>query len=308
MRYAHILAAVTEERWALKEEKLLAILDFLRCQAAGEKLSAEEIQARIERGQDRAVARQEGVVAVLPLRGVIANRMNMLDEISGGTSSEGFGKAFQAAMRDDGVKAIIFDVDTPGGAVSGADELSSMIYAARGGKPIIAHVNAMCASAGYWIASAADEVVVTRSGSVGSIGVYGVHTDISQAMDKLGVKKTLISAGKFKVSGNELEPLDDETRDRMQTKVNAAYEMFVKTVARNRKANVTAVRNGYGQGDTLDAEPALAEGMIDRIATLDETLQRFGASAYGPPPSSPSKPRAAFARERAALDLRQRAL
>lgn len=297
MRYAHILMAITEERWALREEKLVAILDFLRMQASGEKLSAEELQARITKEQERSVARAEGSVAILPLRGVIANRMNMMSDISGGTSSEGFGRMFDAAISDESIKAVVMDVDTPGGALSGADELSTKIFNARGIKPIIAHVNATAASAGYWICSAADEIVVTPSGNVGSIGVYGVHEDISAALDKAGVKKTIVSAGKFKTAGNPTQPLDDETRSRMQARVDAGYEMFIKTVARNRKASASAVRDGYGEGDIVTAQQALSEGMIDRIATLDETLQRFGAIT-----SPPAKRRAmAPQRERRAL-------
>lgn len=301
MKYAHILASITEERWAMREAKLQEIIAFLEAQASGVKFSAEEIEARITKTQEQEVARMEGAVAVLPLRGVIANRMSLMGDISGGTSSESFGRAFQAVLRNTGVKAILIDVDSPGGAVSGADELSSQIFAARGnGKPIVAHVNATAASAAYWIASAADELVVTPTGSVGSIGVFGVHDDVSTALDKLGVKKTIIKAGKFKADGNPFEPLGDDTRGRMQARVDAAYDMFVKAVARNRNVPQTKVRDGFGQGDMVDAAPAVAEGMADRVATLEETLQRFGASTFAPP----SKRQAfAPAREKRAIAL-----
>lgn len=304
MRYAHILMAVYEERWALQESKLQAILDFLSRQAAGEKFSAEELAARIPQKTEREVARKVGRVALIPVRGVIANRMSMMGEISGGTSNEALASAFQAAVRDEDVKAIVFDHDTPGGAVSGTDEVSSMIFAARGSKPIVAHVNATSASAGYWLASAADEVVITPSGSVGSIGIFGVHDDVSQALEKVGVKKTLISAGKFKTAGNPYAPLDDETRARMQARVDASYERFVATVARNRRVAVSKVRDGFGQGDMVDAEAAVAEGMADRVATLDETLQRFGVSLYGgATPSTPGRRASALQRERRALEI-----
>jgi signal peptide peptidase SppA len=284
MKYAHILMAITEERWAIQQAKLQAILDFLADQSAGAKYSAEELEARIGRGAEKAVAKQDGAVALIPIRGVIANRMSMMDDISGGTSSEALAKSFQAAVLDGAIKAIIFDVDSPGGAFSGCEELSSMIYAARGKKPIIAHVNSKAASAAYYIASAADEIVVTPSGSVGSIGVLGVHDDLSGALEQAGVKKSIISAGKFKADGNPFEPLDDATRARIQASVDSAYDMFVRAVARNRSVALSAVREGFGQGDMLDAGPALAEGMVDRIGTLEETLQRFGASQYGPAP------------------------
>lgn len=301
MKYERILAAVHDEIWAIRETKLQAILDFLAQQAAGVKFSAEDIEARISKQDEREVARRDGAVAILPLRGVIANRMSMMGDISGGTSNEGFGKAFRAALADEGVKALVIDVDSPGGSVSGTDELASMIFAARGGaKPIVAHVNASAHSAAYWIASAADELVVTPSGSVGSIGVFGVHDDVSGAMEKLGVRKTLISAGKFKTAGNPFEPLGDEARSRIQARVDAHYDMFVRAVARNRGVSLQTVRDGFGQGDIVGAEAAVAERMADRVATLEETLQRFGASQF----AAPTKRRAsALARERAALSL-----
>lgn len=304
MKYSHVLMAITEELWALREDKLQAILDFLEAQASGVKFSAEEVQARITQQTEREVRRQEGAVAIIPLHGVIANRMSMFDDISGGTSSERFGRQFQAALRDDLIKAIILDVDSPGGAVSGSAESSAMIHAARGRKPIVAHVNATAASAAYWVASAADEVVVTPTGSVGSIGVFGIHDDISAALEKIGIKKTIIKAGRFKTDFNPYSPLGDDAAARMQARIDSAYDMFVRDVARNRGKTLDAVRNGFGEGDMVDAAAAVKEGMADKVATLEETLQRFGASQYGAPAPTGRK---AFAsrRERAALDLRE---
>jgi signal peptide peptidase SppA len=275
MKYAHILLAVASECWAIDPDKLDQIVAFLALQASGEKLSAEEVEARITRQAERDVQRQEGSVAILPLRGVIANRMNLMSEISGGTSSESFGKMFDMAVADSGVKAIIMDVESPGGVVTGTDELSSKIFAARGKKPIIAHVNGYAASAAYWITSAADEIVMTGSAEVGSIGVIGVHDDVSAALEKIGVKKTITKAGKFKGEGNPFGPLGEEALQHRQQVVDSYYDDFVRAVARNRGVSLSAVRDGFGQGRMVRAEAAIAEGMADRIATLDETIARF---------------------------------
>ena len=280
MKYAHILLAVASEIWAIDPDKLDQIVAFLALQASGEKLSAEEVEARITRQAERDVQRQDGSVAILPLRGVIANRMNMMSEISGGTSSESFGKMFDMAIADSGVKAVVVDVESPGGVVTGADELSSRIFAAPGKKPIIAHVNGYAASAAYWIASAADEIVLTSSGQVGSIGIIGVHDDVSAALEKMGVKKTIISAGKYKAEGSQFGPLSDEARKHRQQEADSYYDDFVRAVARNRGVSLSAVRDGFGQGRMVRAEAAIAEGMADKIASLDETIARFtGQSA-----------------------------
>jgi signal peptide peptidase SppA len=300
MKYAHILLAVAAEFWAIDEAKLDQIVAFLALQADGEKLSAEEVQARITKQSERDVARRDGSVAVLPLRGVIANRMNMMSDISGGTSSEGFGRMFDAAVADGGVKAIILDVDSPGGVVSGTDELSSKIFAARGTKPIIAHVNPTAASAAYWIATSADEMVLNPSAEVGSIGVMGIHDDVSAALEKLGVKKTLIKAGKYKGEGAPFQPLSEEAIAHRQSQVDAYYDKFVRAVARNRNVSLASVKDGFGQGRMVMAEQAVAQGMADKIATLEETLARFGVAAE---PARNQRRAFAVEREKRALSL-----
>ncbi|HTV69798.1 MAG TPA: S49 family peptidase [Rhizobiaceae bacterium] len=284
MKYAHILLAVASEVWAIAPEKLDQIVAFLVLQAEGEKLPRAEVEARISKQREQEIARAEGQVAVLPLRGVIANRMNMMSDISGGTSSEGFGRMFDAAMADDAVKAIIIDVDSPGGVVSGTDELSAKIYAARsngiaGRKPIVAHVNSLAASAAYWIATAADEVILNPSAEVGSIGVMMVHDDVSGALEKMGVKKTLIAAGKFKGEGAPYFPLSEEALAHRQARADAYYDQFVRAVARNMNVSHATVREGFGQGRTVMAQAAVSEGMARSIGTLEETIARFSRAA-----------------------------
>src|SRR5690606_4285100 len=146
--------------------------------------------------------------------GIVGHRMNQVTDISGpgGTSTEQFGSWFDAALRDPAVSAIVIDVDSPGGTVTGVAELAEQIFEARGKKPIYAIANALAASAAYWIASAAEELWVTPSGDVGSIGVYAMHEDISEMEAEMGLKVTLISAGEYKTEGNPHEPLGDEAR------------------------------------------------------------------------------------------------
>jgi signal peptide peptidase SppA len=215
---------------------------------------------------------------VLPIYGVIGQRMNMLGDISGGTSTESIGAQFDAAMRDDAVSAIVLDIDSPGGTVAGIPELAAKIHAARGqGKQVIAVANSMAASAAYWIASAADSIVVTPSGEVGSIGVFRVHTDLTKALDEAGVKKTVIRAGKYKAEGLPFEPLGDEARAAMQSDVDEYYGQFIDAVAQHRGRSAAQVKAGYGEGRTLSAKRALSAGMVDQIATLDDVLSQLGA-------------------------------
>lgn len=280
MKYAHILMAVASEIWAMQPEKMVAIIDFLATQAEGIKFSAEEIEARIAPQTAKAIARREGDVAIIPLRGVMSNRMNLMGNVSGGggTSAEQFSQQSLAAARDDAVKAIILDVDSPGGAVLGADEAASTVASIRGTKPIIAQVNATASSAAYWAISGADEIVVTPSGHVGSIGVYTVHEDISAALEKAGIKKDIISAGPFKTENNPFGPLGDEARAHMQSQVDAYYSMFVDRIASGRGVTSAVVRETFGGGRMVLSSQAVSLGMADRIGTMEETLQRFGVA------------------------------
>jgi signal peptide peptidase SppA len=268
--------------WAIMAEKLQVILDVLAYHAMGGTLTAEEIQERLANTPHAAAShsapRAVGSIAVIPIYGVIAQRMDLMTQSSGGTSTETVMKAFRAAVADSTVRAIVFDVDSPGGTVNGVDELSTEIYRARGIKPVVAVANSMAASAAYWIASAADELVVTPSGEVGSIGVLAAHEDVSAAHETAGVRMTLITAGRYKAEGNPYEPLSEEARAAMQERVDEFYGMFTKAVARNRGVGVAAVREGYGEGRVVGARKALEAGMVDRIDTLDATIDRLAGA------------------------------
>lgn len=277
MRYLHVISAFAGELWAMEPNKLQTVAGFLAFKARGGMYSPEDLAARVPDSRARAAARGPGGVAVLPMHGVISQRMGMMEEISGGTSTDALAADFRAALGDSTVSAIVFDCDSPGGGTYGVDELASEIRAARGVKPIVAQVNSLCASAAYYLASQADEVVMTPGGEAGSIGVYAIHEDLSQMLENEGVKPTLIKAGKYKAETNSLSPLTPDARDYIQGRVDLAHDAFVKAVAAGRKTSQANVRENFGQGRMFGAEAAVKAGLADRIAPLQETLQRFGA-------------------------------
>jgi signal peptide peptidase SppA len=299
-KYPNIVRAVSETPWAILPSTLEAIKHFVALRAHGVKLEDEEIQARIGAGPAHKQPSQQGVVAVLPIYGVITPKADLMSDISGGTSVQTFAADFRSVLADDAVKAIVLDVDSPGGQTDLISEMASEIRAARGTKPIVAVANTMAASAAYWLATQADELVVTPSGSVGSVGVFAAHEDISGLNDKLGVKTTLISAGKDKTLGNPFEPLSEEATQMIQDRVNEAYDMFTGDVAKGRGVSPTQVKDGFGQGRMVSAQNAVKEGMADRVGTLEQTLarvanpngrSRVGASAMvaaqsGAPPNN----------------------
>jgi len=280
-KYQHIRTEFYGKPWAILPDKLRQITQLLQFAAAGGKFTEEEVRERIGAAAPRITPKTPGMVALIPVYGVISHRMNMMQDVSGGggTSVEKLTSTYRAALNDPNVKAIVFDVDSPGGAVDGVPELADEIYSGRGKKKTVAVANTMAASAAYWIASAADEFIVTPSGAVGSIGVWGAHEDYSKALEQEGVKVTLISAGKYKVEGNPYEPLSEEARLALQADVDHFYQMFVNAVAKNRGVQASAVADGYGQGRMVMATLAAKQGMVDGVATLDQTLARFGVSS-----------------------------
>jgi signal peptide peptidase SppA len=282
MRYSAIVRAVYGSIWAIQPEKLEAIVAFLNLKVSGGTASPE-VLAAIRAQNEMAAARMQslsadkpGSVAVLPLYGIINQRVS--GDVSGpsGTSVQQFTQQLRQALADPNVKAIVIDVDSPGGSVSGVDELATEIFNGRKKKKITAVSNCLCASAAYWLASQASEVVASPSSLTGSVGVYQLHEDDSTALENLGVKFTFISAGKYKTEGNSYQPLDDEARAGMQGMVDDFYSLFTKAVGRGRGVAVKSVVNGFGQGRVLTAQDAVKQGLADRVATLDEVLGKFG--------------------------------
>lgn len=300
-----IIDAVREQPWAILPHKLVAIRELLALRHAGLTLSAEDIRARLGAEPPQRVGPpRAGTVAVIPVFGVIAHRMNTMHDISGGTSIEQLTTAFRQARDDRDVGAIVLAFDTPGGGCNGLDDLATEIRACRSIKPVVGFTDATCASAGYWLMSACSEIVATRDAQAGSIGVLAIHEDLSAHVEQQGVKVTLIHAGKYKTEGNPFEPLGEEARAAIQARVDACYHRFVGAVATGRNVTTSAVLERFGGGRVLDAADALAVGMVDRLDTLDSVvagLQR--------PPSSVAVRHAAGAKatgqDRTADTIRQ---
>lgn len=276
--YSTILQAVFSTPWAILPEKLAAIQAFLAVKAVGGQVSAEEIGAATN-GRHVAGPARAGATAVIPIYGTLHQHAGMMAEYSGGTSTDAVTKVLREALADPAVGSIVFDIDSPGGAVSGVDELAAEIHAARGQKPMLAVANSLMASAAYWIGSQADEVWITPSGEAGSIGVYAAHQDVSKQLESDGVKVSLVSAGKFKTEGNQFEPLTDEGRAALQARVEDYYGMFVAAVARGRGRAESTVRNGFGEGRVLGASKAVEEHLADKVGTLEQAITRAGQLA-----------------------------
>ena len=283
--------------WALMPERLQAMSGILTRWSAGEPPSEETLfQVNTDRvlrdsRKQMAAASAGSGIAVLPLYGVVTQRGNMVDDISGpgSTSTQQFAAVLRQMLADDTVGQILIDIDSPGGSVYGVAELASEIVKARAQKPVIAVANSLAASAAYWLGCSASEFYVTPGGEVGSIGVWQAHFDYSKALEEDGVKPTLISAGKYKVEGNPYVPLDEQAQAFMQSRVDDYYNAFVEAVAIGRGVSVNDVRTGMGEGRVLGADAALALNMVDGIASFDDVLTKMQANIRSTPVRSSSR-------------------
>jgi signal peptide peptidase SppA len=282
MSHERILAFCTATPWAIEPVRGEHLAAILSARFSGDKATADEVAAAKEIAADRDRRRAKSkpkTVALLPVYGVLTHRADFFTDVSGMTSYETLGRQIDDAAADPNAEAIVLDVDSPGGTVYGVEQAALKIRAAAGKKKVIAVVNALAASGAYWLASQASEVVVSPDGEVGSIGVYQMHRDVSRAADASGVKVTYVKAGKHKTAGNPYEPLGPEAAGQLQKCVDDFYDLFVRAVARGRNVSLTRVREGFGEGGTVRAREAVAEGMADKIGALDDVLGRYGATS-----------------------------
>lgn len=215
-------------------------------------------------------------VAFIPVRGTLLNRFN--GAYSSVTGYQAITQMAVAAAADPQVRAGAMDVDSFGGEAAGCFESAAAVRAAfrAAGKPLIAVVNSNAYSAGYAMAAAADRIVLIPSGGAGSIGVVTMHVDFSKGLAESGIRVTYIHGGSHKVDGNPYQPLPDDVRADIQTRIDERHAAFVAHVASMRGISEQAVRDTEAR--TYSAKDALALGLIDEINTAPEAYTAFVAS------------------------------
>ncbi|PRD68772.1 peptidase s49 [Malikia spinosa] len=245
-------------------------------QAGAQLLPAELFSTKRDTSSDGQPYAVSDGVAYIPVSGALVHRSRMEADSSRLLGYNEVAMLVEEAMADRSVHALLLNFDSPGGEAQGAFEFADRLAALRGqGKRIVAMADGMAASAAYLAAAAADEIVLTSSAYVGSIGVVMRHVDFSQALASDGVKVTHIYAGAHKVDGNPYEPLPAAVRADMQAEIDGLYEMFVQSVAANRRLEPSAVRKTQAQ--VYRGAAALAVGLADRLGTTDQVITELAA-------------------------------
>lgn len=206
-------------------------------------------------------------VAIIPVQGTLVQKLGTLRPYSGMTGYDGIRMNFLSAITNPDVKAIMLDINSPGGEVSGCFDLVDTIYQCRGEKPIWAVLDESAYSAAYAIASAADKITVPRTGGTGSIGVIWIHMDMSKAVKDNGLNVTIVRHGERKAETNPYEPLTETSLKASQQDIDEVGLLFADTVARNRGISSDSVL--ALQAATFQGQLGIAKGLADSIMAPD---------------------------------------
>jgi signal peptide peptidase SppA len=210
---------------------------------------------------------QEMKLATIPIIGLVGHRIGMLEKTCGVVDVRDIRNNVKAALDNPLVETIVFDVNSPGGTVTGVPELASYIAEAAKKKKCVAFTDTLMASAAYYLMAGVDEIIATPSADIGSVGVYQALLDVSQLYEDMGVKVELFKDGEYKAMGIEGIPLTDKQRELLQSEVNKISVMFKGFVKQYRKVSDETL-----QGQTFMGFDAAKNGLVDGIINDSDEL------------------------------------
>lgn len=177
------------------------------------------------------------------------------------------------AREDKRVKAVVLRVDTPGGTVTGSDQIwREVSLLKRSGKPVVVSMGGLAASGGYYVSAPADEIIAEPTTTTGSIGVIMELPNASGLLDKVGVEFEAITAGEWKTMGSPFKPFDDRDVARFQELVDDTYDRFLRVVAQGRNLSMESARR-VADGKIYSADEALANGLVDRLGYQEDAIE-----------------------------------
>jgi signal peptide peptidase SppA len=267
---AHRVLSAFRQPWLVAPDVLQDLRDIaLRARAPDFEAAAKIAAARADRMQATELLSTRRGIAVLPIHGPIFPRANLFTEMSGATSIDMLTSAFRQARFSKDVNAIVLDIDSPGGSVTGISEFSQMVRASK--KPVFAYVTGMAASAAYWIASATSQIVANDTSWLGSIGVVSMFT--------IDDDESVIEIVSSQSPHKRYDVRTDEGRSIAQRHVDDLASVFIDTVAANRGVTSEKVMTDFGRGDVLLGHAAVRAGMADGVGVLDDLISNIAAKA-----------------------------
>ncbi|PRP70879.1 hypothetical protein BUE93_09470 [Chromobacterium amazonense] len=254
------------------------------------KENSGEIEAASPAERRQQAAQQTGVM-VIPVSGILVPRANDVGLCANQTSYESIRAQLNAGLADPQIEHIILDLATPGGAVAGCFELAADIRAARDVKPITALVHYSAFSAGYALACACSDIVLSQTSAVGSIGVIMKHVDISKQLEADGVTVTTLYRGAHKNDMAMTEPLSDASRASIEQLLDLTYAQFCQIVSDYRGLDIESVQRT--EAGVFYGQQAVNAGLADRVENQQQAVNRIAAEvAARRKPASPISRRA----------------
>ncbi len=212
-------------------------------------------------------------IAIVPIKGIISPEDSNDLFAGSGMGSDTIINNLKRAKDNDGVKAVILEINSPGGTVVASREVADYVKSLSESKPVIAWIREIGASGAYWIASEADVIITDEMSITGSVGVISSYLEFSDLLEKYGVKYERLVAGELKDVGSPYKNLNDAERKLMQDKLKKIQDLFVKEVSENRKLNnyqANEIRNGFFY---LGIE-AKELGLVDEFGGRDEAVEK----------------------------------
>jgi protease IV len=228
-------------------------------------------------------------VVLITMRGLISSSIpgsvsdSMVDDMR---------MALQQARDDDRVKAIVVEIDSPGGEVTASDAIYSALVKARARKPVVVYMDSLAASGGYYVSCGGKFLMASETTITGSIGVIIQTLNYEQLLNKVGLASVVFKSGKFKDMLNGARPITPEERELVQSFIMKTYDKFLGVVAKERNLPADLLRNTIADGRILSGKDALQNKLIDGLGELDDAFakaKQLGNAReakivkYGPP-------------------------
>ena len=228
-------------------------------------------------------------IALIVMRGLISSS---LPGSVGDTMVDDLRAALQQARDDDHVKAVVLEIDSPGGEVTASDEIYNAVVKTRARKPVVIYMDTLAASGGYYISCGGKYIMANETTITGSIGVIIQTLNYEQLFNKIGLSSVVFKSGKFKDILNGARPMTQEERDYIQSFVMKTYDKFLGVVAKERNLPAEGLRNGIADGRIMSGKEALEYKLIDGLGQIEDAYEKAkqlgGAPQaavvkYGPP-------------------------
>ena len=237
--------------------------------ALADKFGFTDILAQLFGPTPKAYILEDGT-GVIPIVGVIGKGLSPLEKMTGAVDVNDIAADINLFAKDPQVKRIAFQVSSPGGTVTGVEELANKVRNIS--KPTMSYTDSEMASAAYWIASATDRVIASPSSTVGSIGVYMTIEDLTEMAKAQGIKMLVIKSGKYKGAGIPGTSLTDEQVANLQESVDLIHADFKAAVLMTRKM----VKAEDMEGQVFNGKQAAAKGLVTGLAdSFEDAVASF---------------------------------